>query len=406
LNLIVILTIILKRFLNQKSVNRFIESAEKKKLINIIMIKVAVYWTLVKNKKIKIFFLIINEINKALSSVKDFAKLNEMISVMSLNELKKKFLIVYHNFLNVFDREKTTQLLLHQSYDHKIKLEDENQSFRSQLYLMLNHKLQKIKKYLEENLKKKFITFSKALFASSILFIKKKDDSLCFCINYWKLNALIKRDHYSIFLIDKVLAWIQDSKYLTWLNIIIVFNKLRMSSESENLTTFVTFFNIYKYRVMLFELMNESAFFQHYINDVLFKCLHKFYQTYLNDILIYSKILKKHRTHVKEVLNKLREADLQINIDKCKFKIQKISFLELLIFINDLRMNSWKVDVIWSWKVSRLLIHMQIFIDFCNFYQWFIKNFSKIIWLMIKLTWKDHLFEWTEICQMIFEELK
>ncbi len=406
MNLIVILTIILKRFLNQKSVNRFIESAEKKKLINIIMIKVAVYWTLVKNKKIKIFFLIINEINKALSSVKDFAKLNEMISVMSLNELKKKFLIVYHNFLNVFDREKTTQLLLHQSYDHKIKLEDENQSFRSQLYLMLNHKLQKIKKYLEENLKKKFITFSKALFASSILFIKKKDDSLCFCINYWKLNALIKRDHYSIFLIDKVLAWIQDSKYLTWLNIIIVFNKLRMSSESENLTTFVTFFNIYKYRVMLFELMNESAFFQHYINDVLFKCLHKFYQTYLNDILIYSKILKKHRTHVKEVLNKLREADLQINIDKCKFKIQKISFLELLIFINDLRMNSWKVDVIWSWKVSRLLIHMQIFIDFCNFYQWFIKNFSKIIWLMIKLTWKDHLFEWTEICQMIFEELK
>ncbi len=33
-----------------------------------------------------------------------------------------------------------------------------------------------------------------------------------------------------------------------------------MSSESEDLTTFVTFFNVYKYRVMLFELINESAF--------------------------------------------------------------------------------------------------------------------------------------------------
>jgi len=119
-----------------------------------------------------------------------------------------------------------------------------------------------------------------------------------------------------------------------------------MSSESENLTTFVTFFNIYKYRVMLFELINESAFFQHYINDVLFECLHKFCQTYLNDILIYSKTLKEHRTHVKEVLDKLREVDLQIDIDKCEFKIQKISFLELLIFINDLRMNFRKVDVI------------------------------------------------------------
>ncbi len=179
-----------------------------------------------------------------------------------------------------------------------------------------------------------------------------------------------------------------------------------MSSESENLTTFVTFFNDYKYKVMLFELINESAFFQHYINDVLFKCLHKFCQTYLNDILIYSKILKKHRTHVKEVLNKLREVNLQINIDKCKFKIQKTSFLELLIFINDLQMNSWKVNVIRSWKVSRSLTHVQIFIDFCNFYRWFIKNFSKIVWLMIKLTRKDHLFEWTKTCQMIFEKLK
>jgi len=70
--------------------------------------------------------LIISEINKALSSAEDFAKLNEMISVMSLNELKKKLSIVYHDFLNVFDREKATQLLLHQLYDHKIELEDES----------------------------------------------------------------------------------------------------------------------------------------------------------------------------------------------------------------------------------------------------------------------------------------
>jgi len=97
-------------------------------------------------------------------------------------------------------------LLLHRSYDHKIELEDENQSSRSQLYFMSSHKLQKIKEYLEENLKKKFITLSKASFASSILFVEKKDDSLRFCMNYQKLNALIKRNCYSILLIDEVLA--------------------------------------------------------------------------------------------------------------------------------------------------------------------------------------------------------
>ncbi len=226
------------------------------------------------------------------------------------------------------------------------------------MYFILSYKLQKIKKYLKENLKKKFIILSKASFTSLILFIEKKDDSLCFCMNYWKLNALIKRNHYSILLINEVLAWIQDSKYLTWLNIIITFNKLHMSSESENLTTFITFFDIYKYKVIFFKLINELAFFQHYINDVLFNCLHKFCQTYLNDILIYNKTLKEHRTYMKEVLNKLCEADLQINIDKYEFKIQKILFLKLLIFINDLQMNSWKINMIQNWKVSCSLMHM------------------------------------------------
>ncbi len=150
------------------------------------MIEVAAYRTLVKNKKIKIFMLIISEINKALqaSSVEDFAKLNEMTSVMSLNELKKKLSIIYHDFLNVFDRKKTMQLSLHRLYDYKIELEDESQFSRSQLYFMSSYKLQKIKKYLKKNLKKKFITFSKAFFASSILFVEKKDDNLRFCMNY------------------------------------------------------------------------------------------------------------------------------------------------------------------------------------------------------------------------------
>jgi len=95
------------------------------------MIEVAAYRTLVKKKNVKIFTLIISEINKMLSLIKDSAKLNEMISVMSLKKLKKKLLIVYHDFLNVFDRENTIQLLLHQSYDYKIELKDESQSSRS-----------------------------------------------------------------------------------------------------------------------------------------------------------------------------------------------------------------------------------------------------------------------------------
>ncbi len=109
----------------------------------------------------------------------------------------------------------TDQLLFHCFYDHKIELIDEKTFSRSRLYHMSDYKLQKMKNYLIKHLNKDFIFSSSALYASFILFIEKKDDSLRFCVDYRKLNALIKRDHYFLSLIDETLACIQDSRYLT-----------------------------------------------------------------------------------------------------------------------------------------------------------------------------------------------
>ncbi len=134
---------------------------------------------------------------------------------------------------------------------------------------------------------------------------------------------------------------------------------------------------------MSFKLINNSTFYQRYMNDVLFEYLHQFCQIYLDDIIIYSKILKKHKQHVRLILNKLREADLQMNINKCKFYVQEIIFLELLIFIKELKMNSWKIQAIMKWSILNNLTQIQSFIDFCNFYWRFIKNFSKIVRFMI-----------------------
>ncbi len=237
----------------------------------------------------------------------------------------------------------TDQLLSHHLYDHKIELIDEKTSSWSRLYHMFDYKLQKMKNYLIKHLNKDFISFSSASYASLILFIKKKDDSLHFCIDYRKLNALIKRDCYSLSLIDETLACIQESKYLTRLNIIVMFNKLRMHSDSKDLTIFITSFDFYKYYVMSFKLINDSTFYQHYMNNVLFNYLHQFCQIYLDDIIIYSKTLKKHKWHVWLVLHRLQEIDLQMNINKYKFHIQKIFFLRLLLFIEELKMNLRKV---------------------------------------------------------------
>jgi len=118
--------------------------------------------------------------------------LHELSYAKVLKQVKIKLLSEYHDYLNVFDRAMINQLSLHRFYDHKIELIDEEMLSQSRLYQMFNHKLQKIKKYLINHLNKEFIFFSFASYVSLILFVEKKDDSLRFCIDYRKLNALIK----------------------------------------------------------------------------------------------------------------------------------------------------------------------------------------------------------------------
>ncbi len=213
-------------------------------------------------------------------------------------------------------------------------------------------KLLKVKKYLNKNLLKKFITFSQTLYFFLILFTLKANKDFRFCVNYWKLNVIFKRNKYSLLLINKIIDKIMSCKHLTRLNIISAFNKLWMHLDSKNYITFITALKAYKYKMLSFKLTNESIFFQQYMNDILWDFLNDFCQAYLDDILIYSKMRKKHRDYIKLVLSWLHEAELQMNIWKCKFNVEETVFLEVIISEQNLRMNLSKVTVIISWITS------------------------------------------------------
>jgi len=183
-----------------------------------------------------------------------------------------------------------------------------------------------------------------------------------------------------------------NCKHLTRLNIISAFNKLWMHLNNENYITFITALEAYKYKMLSFKLTNELIFFQQYINDVLWDFLNDFCQVYLDDILIYSKTRKKHRDHVKLVLSRLREAELQIDIRKCEFDVEETIFLEVIVSELNLHMNLSKVIVIVSWITSINLKEIQNFMRFVNFYHYFIKNFSKLIKSFTQLTRKNTSF--------------
>ena len=191
-----------------------------------------------------------------------------------------KLFINYYNYANVFDKSQANILFSHCFYDHKLKFAKEtnkNILFKNRIYSILDYKFEQIKKYLNKHLKKRFIIFNYISFALFVLFVEKSNERLRFCVNYKKLNVIIKRNRYFISLIDEVLIRIQDCKYLTRLNIITAFNKLRMHLNNKIFITFVTFLETYKYRILLFELTNDSVTYQQYINDILFKYLNNFY---------------------------------------------------------------------------------------------------------------------------------
>jgi hypothetical protein len=160
-------------------------------------------------------------------------------TAQNLKDIKVKLSPKYQNFLDVFNQAQADKLLFHHSYDYKIKLTSDVISFCCWAYWMSFYKLQKVKKYLNENLFKKFIIFSKVLYFLLILFALKANEDLWFYINYWKLNVIIKRNRYSLLLINEVIDKIIDCKHLIQLNVILTFNKLWMHSDSENYTIFI-----------------------------------------------------------------------------------------------------------------------------------------------------------------------
>ena len=308
---------------------------QKSDLLNIAEIDALTYYCLIYNKKNKFFSLTMNKIYdtfieffEILPSVKRDSRISindsylynfrikykkccesyifkdsqiNNIKILTSQKMLSKFPIDYHNYANVFDRSQTNILFSHRFYDHKLKFAegaDKNALFKNRIYSISEYKFEQIKKYLNEHLKKEFIVSSHASFASFVLFVEKPNEELRFCVDYKKFNAIIKRNHYLILLINEILTRIQGCKYLTRLNIIIAFNNLRMHSNSENFIIFVISLEAYKYRMLSFELINDSITYQQYINDILFEYLNDFCQAYLNDILIYNKTKKDYIKHV------------------------------------------------------------------------------------------------------------
>ena len=111
----------------------------------------------------------------------------------------------YHDFADVFDKAKADMLALHRPYDLKINLEEGSTPPLGQMYSLSQTELVALQEFIDEHLATGFIRPSRSPYGTLVLFTKKKDGSLCLCVDFHGLNRITKKDHYPLPLISNLL---------------------------------------------------------------------------------------------------------------------------------------------------------------------------------------------------------
>jgi hypothetical protein len=181
---------------------------------------------------------------------------------------------------------------------------------------------------------------------------------------------------------------------------------IRIAEGKEWKTAFRTRYGLFESLVMPFGLTNAPASFQEFINDTLRPFLDILCTAFLEDILIYSDNLKEHKEHVTAVMTSLKEAGLYLKPEKCEFHKEEVKYLGLIVGINGIRMDSAKVEAFENWEAPEKLKEVLAFLGFANFYQRFIRNYSRIVQPLTKLTKKLVPFHWGPDQRRAFSELK
>jgi transposase InsO family protein len=312
----------------------------------------------------------------------------------------------YRAYKDVFSKAASNILPPHRPYDHKIQLEGDNTLGFSPLYQQSLPELLATKKFLEDNLPRKFIEPSQAPHASPILFVKKADGSLWFCIDFRKLNAITRKDRYPLPLIDETLTRLSKAKIFTKLDIRQAFHRIRMDPASEYLTTFRTRYGAYKCKVLMEGLTNGPATYQRYMNDLLFDYLDEFCTVYLDDILVYSEDELEHTAQVRKVLERLRKAGLQADIKKSEFDTKSTKYLGFIVTTTGIELDPETVATVQGWQPPTTVQGIQSFLGFCNAYRRFIREYGRIAKPLSNLTKKDTPFVFDQSCTTAFEKLK
>ena len=268
-----------------------------------------------------------------------------------------------------------------------------------------------IEKQIVELIKTDVIQPSKSPYNSPLWIVPKKEDSKGnkrwrLVIDYRKLNEKTIGDAQPLPLVSDILDQLGGAKYFSILDLASGFHQIEMNLKDKQKTAFTTPHDHYEFNRMPFGLKNAPATFQRLMDLALTGLQGTELFVYLDDRVIYSRSLVEHTSKFKRLAERLRQANLTLQADKCEFLRTKVRYLGHIISADGVQPNSQKIKAVKKFPIPKTHKNVKEFSGLAGYYPKFIKDFAKIVKPLSDLTSKNSKFSWNRQHQLAFEELR
>jgi len=290
------------------------------------------------------------------------------------------------------------------SVDHAIVLTDTTKAPNSAPFPLSISDLQELRTQLDSWLEQGKVRPSNSPYGCGVFTVPKPGGKRRVVFDYRQLNAITRKDVYPLPRIEDLLNQTQGAKFFSKIDLQSGYHQIRIKKGDEYKTAFRTRYGLYEWTVMPFGLCNAPSTFQRLMNSIFRDVIDKFLIVYIDDILIYSHSLEEHIRHIRFVLNRLREHQLQAHPAKSLFIQTLIDFLGFKLGPDStLLMNDGKVKKVTDWPVPTNAKQVQRFLGLCNWFRRFIPHFGTTASPLYKCT---NEYTWGQPQQEAFDKLK
>lgn len=265
-----------------------------------------------------------------------------------------------------------------QTTSHRIELVPDARPVHAQPYRAGSRAREAESSEVQRMLKAGVIEPTASEWASPVVLVPKPDGSMRFCIDYRRLNALTVRDSYPLPRMEECIDSLGDATIFSTLDCNSGYWQIPVHPDDRAKTTFTSHEGLYRFLRMPFGLRNAPATFQRFVDITLAGLTWKICLVYLDDIIIFSKTKEEHLSHLDAVLHRLYRAGLSLNLKKCYFFRDTVSYLGHVIRPGQLTVADKNTHALKTAKPPTTQSELRSFLGLCNVYRRFVAGFAKI----------------------------